>query len=116
MAKAMLLGIPLVLGRTADGRIFAMRDTCPHRGIPLSYGWFDGKQVTCKYHGWAFEPVSGQCREIPSLTSEDTLDCTRIFAAAFPCQERDGNVVGVRAAAGTRPPARRRPGATARSA
>jgi phenylpropionate dioxygenase-like ring-hydroxylating dioxygenase large terminal subunit len=92
MTKAMLLGIPLVLGRTEDGRIFAMRDTCPHRGIPLSYGWFDGRQVTCKYHGWSFEPVSGQCREIPSLTSEDTLDPTRIFASAFPCQERDGNV------------------------
>src|ERR1035437_9814184 len=41
MATAMLLGIPLVLGRTTAGRYFAMRDTCPHRGIPLSYGWFD---------------------------------------------------------------------------
>src|ERR1700722_17914390 len=42
MATAMLLDIPLVLGRRADGRVFAMRDSCPHRGIPLSYGWFDG--------------------------------------------------------------------------
>ena len=70
MAKAILLGIPLVLGRKSDGKYFAMRDLCPHRGIPLSYGWFDGEQVTCKYHGWGFEPVSGQCREIPSLTEE----------------------------------------------
>ena len=38
LAKAMLLDIPLVLGRRTDGRIFAMRDSCPHRGIPLSYG------------------------------------------------------------------------------
>jgi len=38
MAKAMLLGVPLVLGRTAGGSYFAMRDSCPHRGIPLSYG------------------------------------------------------------------------------
>ena len=71
LATAMLLGIPLVLGRRDDGRIFAMRDSCPHRGIPLSCGWFDGAKVTCKYHGWAFEPVSGQCMEIPSLTSQD---------------------------------------------
>jgi phenylpropionate dioxygenase-like ring-hydroxylating dioxygenase large terminal subunit len=92
MAKAMLLGIPLVVGRKADGHYFAMRDSCPHRGIPLSYGWFDGQQVTCKYHGWAFEPVSGQCREIPSLTSRDSLDPCRIFAAAFPCEERDGHL------------------------
>ena len=32
------------------------------------------RQVTCKYHGWSFEPCSGQCTEIPSLTDADTLD------------------------------------------
>jgi phenylpropionate dioxygenase-like ring-hydroxylating dioxygenase large terminal subunit len=90
LATAKLLGIPLVLGRRSDGQIFAMRDSCPHRGIPLSCGWFDGQQVTCKYHGWAFEPVSGQCQEIPSLTPSDTLDPHKIYAGAFPCVERDG--------------------------
>jgi phenylpropionate dioxygenase-like ring-hydroxylating dioxygenase large terminal subunit len=89
-AKAMLLGVPLLLGRKNDGKIFAMRDLCPHRGIPLSAGWFDGETVTCKYHGWRFEPCSGQCKEIPSLTSFETLDPTKIFAGAFPCEERDG--------------------------
>ncbi|MGO8719168.1 MAG: Rieske 2Fe-2S domain-containing protein [Acidobacteriaceae bacterium] len=94
-ATAMLLGIPLLLGRTRDGKtgedkLFAMRDSCPHRGIPLSYGSFDASGVTCKYHGWKFDPVSGQCKEIPSLTPEDTLDCARIYATAFPCEERDG--------------------------
>src|SRR3984885_2445285 len=89
-AKALLLGVPLLLGRKKDGKIFAMRDLCPHRGIPLSAGWFDGETVTCKYHGWRFEPCSGQCKEIPSLTSFETLDPTKIFAGAFPCEERDG--------------------------
>jgi phenylpropionate dioxygenase-like ring-hydroxylating dioxygenase large terminal subunit len=90
MSKAMLLGIPLVLGRKKDGAVFALRDLCPHRGIPLSAGWFDGETVQCKYHGWRFEPCSGQCREIPSLTSHDSLDPTKIFATAYPCVERDG--------------------------
>ena len=66
MASAMLLGIPLVLGRTARGEAFALRDSCPHRGIPLSYGRFDGREVECCYHGWRFDPPSGQCRAIPS--------------------------------------------------
>jgi phenylpropionate dioxygenase-like ring-hydroxylating dioxygenase large terminal subunit len=87
---ALLLGHPLLLGRRSDGRIFAMRDLCPHRGIPLSAGWFDGETVTCKYHGWEFEPTSGQCKLIPSLTEADTLDATKIFAASYPCEERDG--------------------------
>ena len=87
---ALLLGHPLLLGRRNDGRLFAMRDLCPHRGIPLSAGWFDGNRVTCKYHGWEFEPCSGQCTLIPSLTGEDTLDATKIYAASYPCEERDG--------------------------
>jgi phenylpropionate dioxygenase-like ring-hydroxylating dioxygenase large terminal subunit len=89
MSTAMLLGIPLVLGRKEDGKLFALRDSCPHRGIPLSCGWFDGTAVTCKYHGWVFEPESGQCMEIPSLTSQDAMP-RRIHAGAFPCVERDG--------------------------
>ena len=89
-ATALLLGIPLLLGRKRDGRLFAMRDLCPHRGIPLSAGWFDGESVTCKYHGWRFEPCSGRCEEIPSLTDADTLDVTKIFAASYACEERDG--------------------------
>ena len=90
-ATAMLLGIPLLLGRTVDDKLFAMRDSCPHRGIPLSYGSFNASGVTCKYHGWRFDPITGQCKEIPSLTPEDTLDCTRVYATAFPCEERDGH-------------------------
>ena len=90
LTTALLLGIPLVLGRRNDGRLFAMRDNCPHRGIPLSVGWFNGQRVTCRYHGWEFEPCSGRCELIPSLTSCDLLDATRIYATAFPCQERDG--------------------------
>jgi phenylpropionate dioxygenase-like ring-hydroxylating dioxygenase large terminal subunit len=87
---ALLLGHPLLLGRKNDGSVFAMRDLCPHRGIPLSAGWFDGERVTCKYHGWEFEPCSGQCQLIPSLTEADTLDATRIFAGAYAAEERDG--------------------------
>ncbi len=90
MTTALLLGIPLVLGRKRDGAVFAMRDLCPHRGIPLSAGWFDGETVTCKYHGWRFEPCGGRCQEIPSLTQIDTLDPTRIYATSYPCVERDG--------------------------
>ena len=89
-ATAVLLGVPLLLGRKTDGSIFAMRDLCPHRGIPLSAGWFDGETVQCKYHGWKFEPCGGQCVEIPSLTQIDTLEPTKIYAGAYPCREVDG--------------------------
>ena len=92
MAKATLLDLPLILGRRNDGRVWAMRDNCPHRGIPLSAGWYDGELVTCRYHGWDFNPCSGQCARIPSLSSHDTLDCGKIHASAFACEERDGHL------------------------
>ncbi len=89
-AVATLLGVPLLLGRKRDGSLFCLRDLCPHRGIPLSAGWFDGETVMCKYHGWQFEPCSGRCEEIPSLTSHDHLVPQKIFANAFPVRESDG--------------------------
>jgi phenylpropionate dioxygenase-like ring-hydroxylating dioxygenase large terminal subunit len=92
LVTAMLLEVPLVLGRTADGKAFAMRDSCPHRGIPLSYGHFDGQVLECSYHGWRFDARSAQCLEIPSLTSEDKLKVDRVFAGHYPCEERDGYV------------------------
>ena len=36
--KATLLEIPLVIGRDRQGQPFALRDSCPHRGMPLNTG------------------------------------------------------------------------------
>ncbi len=104
LATAMLLEVPLVIGRTSEGKAFAMRDACPHRGIPLSYGHFDGKNLQCSYHGWEFDACSGQCVLIPSLTSHDKLKVERITTGHYPCEERDGYVWVYMNAPGTRLP------------
>ena len=92
LERAMLLGVPLVLGRDAAGKPFALRDVCPHRAFPLSFGRFDGTSVECAYHGWEFDAHTGQCRAIPSLTPDSKLKCERIYAGSFPCEERDGYI------------------------
>ena len=89
LRRAMLLETPLVLGRNNQGKPFAMHDACPHRGMPLSYGLFDGQQVECSYHGWKFDAQSGQCQLIPSLTADQRLKVERIYAGSYPCEERD---------------------------
>ena len=104
LVTVMLLEVPLVIGRTSQGKAFAMRDSCPHRGIPLSYGHFDGKNLQCSYHGWEFDACTGRCVEIPSLTSHDKLKVERISAGHFPCEERDGYVWVYMNAPGTRLP------------
>ena len=86
-----LLGEPLLLGRTRDGAVFALKDICPHRGIPLSCGAFDGREIECCYHGWRFAP-SGECTAIPSLAEGQTLDLARIRVKSYRAQEVQGNV------------------------
>ncbi len=92
LQRAMLLEVPLVIGRDAAGKPFALRDVCPHRAFPLSFGRFDGASVECAYHGWQFDAHTGQCRHVPSLTADSKLKCERIFAGSFPCEERDGYI------------------------
>src|SRR3954452_20066887 len=38
------------------GRVYALHNQCPHRGVPLSTGRreFPGTW-TCRYHGWTFD-------------------------------------------------------------
>ncbi|MGH9354582.1 MAG: Rieske 2Fe-2S domain-containing protein [Terriglobia bacterium] len=92
LRRAMLLGEPLVVGRDTQGKPFAMRDACPHRGMPLSYGRLEGDLLECPYHGWRFHVHSGQCHEVPSRVSGDRLNTDRVFAAQFPCEEQDGYI------------------------
>lgn len=92
VTRTVLLETQVVLGRDRDGRPFAMRDACPHRGTPLSRGWFDGERIQCPYHGWTFDVRTGQCRSIPSCASGQNLDVGRIYAGHLACEERDGFV------------------------
>jgi phenylpropionate dioxygenase-like ring-hydroxylating dioxygenase large terminal subunit len=86
-----LLGEPILIGRKRDGNVFALRDICPHRGIPLHYGRFDGNTLSCCYHGWRFD-ANGACVEIPSLREGQEVDLARIRTEAFPCVEQQGLV------------------------
>lgn len=49
-----LAGAELVLFRDADGRVAALEDVCPHRGMRLSRGSIVDGNIVCPYHGWAF--------------------------------------------------------------
>jgi len=38
--------------RTADDKVFALRDKCPHKGGQLSQGIVVGDRVACPLHDW----------------------------------------------------------------
>ena len=90
MRREMLLGEPVLLGRMRDGQAFAMRDICPHRGVPLSAGKILSENtVECPYHGWRFRR-DGVCSAIPSLVEGQSLDPTNIRVRHYPVREQDG--------------------------
>jgi phenylpropionate dioxygenase-like ring-hydroxylating dioxygenase large terminal subunit len=90
VAKTML-GEPVLIGRDAAGRPFALRDICPHRAMPLSAGHFEGGEIECCYHGWRFG-TDGRCTAIPSLATKEAVALDRIRVRSYPAQEVQGNI------------------------
>ena len=43
----------------ADGHLYAVEDTCTHRGCSLATGKLEGTTVTCRCHGSQFDVTSG---------------------------------------------------------
>jgi phenylpropionate dioxygenase-like ring-hydroxylating dioxygenase large terminal subunit len=90
LTKKALLNQPVLLGRGKDGKAFALRDICPHRGMPLSKGRFTPEgDVECPYHGWRFGP-DGSCRLIPSLVGHETAKPEHFRVRSYPVREQDG--------------------------
>ena len=48
--------------RTADDRVFAIRNDCPHRGGPLTEGIVHGHSVTCPLHNWVISLETGEAQ------------------------------------------------------
>lgn len=84
-----ILGEPVVFGRTSTGDVFALRDLCPHRGVPLSTGKMRDDTIECPYHGWRFMP-SGQCALIPSLVGGETVEPAKIHVRKYHLTEQNG--------------------------
>jgi nitrite reductase (NADH) small subunit len=68
--------VKVVVVRTWDGALHAIRDRCSHRGAALSLGWLrreiagssvgdyhltDSCVVECPWHGFEFDVVTGKC-------------------------------------------------------
>ncbi|MDN5942187.1 MAG: Rieske 2Fe-2S domain-containing protein [Nitrospira sp.] len=85
------MGLPILVCKTSRGAVAAMRDICPHRGMPLSFGKMEGDCVQCAYHGWRFDQ-EGRCRGIPALVKDSPIQVDKIGITTYVCRERDGYV------------------------
>ncbi len=85
-----MLGTEVVLFRE-NGKVTALHNRCPHRGMPLSEGKrrFPGT-LSCLYHGWTFD-ARGECVAALNEGPSSSLP-GRVRVRSFPIQERNGVV------------------------
>ena len=51
----------------ADGRYYALDDSCPHQGASLTAGKVVDGKVQCPAHGLRFDLASGCLQNVPSM-------------------------------------------------
>jgi nitrite reductase (NADH) small subunit len=66
--------IPVAVFRTAEDRVFALLDRCPHKGGPLSQGIVFGDRVACPLHNWTIGLADG-CAQAPDEGCATTFAC-----------------------------------------
>jgi nitrite reductase/ring-hydroxylating ferredoxin subunit len=77
VVQAQLLGQEIAIWRDDAGQVNAWENRCPHRGVRLSIGINDGKELRCRYHGWHYASGSGQCTFIPAHPDQKPANVIR---------------------------------------
>lgn len=84
-----LLGEKLLLKRI-DGTVFAMRDRCLHRGVPLSRkpDCYTKDTITCWYHGYTYRFQTGELVNILAVPDSRLINRRKIVT--YPVTEAKG--------------------------
>jgi phenylpropionate dioxygenase-like ring-hydroxylating dioxygenase large terminal subunit len=75
----------VALYRDRDGKLHAIENRCAHRQVLLSEGRVEGCRLTCRYHGWSYDP-DGRLAAIPH----------ELFGRPFPSVQLRSYPVAVR--------------------
>jgi len=49
-----------------NGRLSAVDNVCLHMGGPLGQGYLEGNKLVCPWHGWEYDPQTGELLDDPS--------------------------------------------------
>lgn len=87
----MLLG-ERILYKRINGRIYAVEDRCPHRGVcfsarPESYSQ---NTITCWFHGWTFDIRDGKLVQV--ITEPGSKIIGKVSVKPYPVEEVNGVV------------------------
>jgi nitrite reductase (NADH) small subunit len=65
-------GRAIAVFRARSGKVFAVANSCPHKGGPLADGMLAGEQVVCPLHAFRFDSDSGECDQ-PGTCAVETF-------------------------------------------
>jgi ferredoxin-NADP reductase/nitrite reductase/ring-hydroxylating ferredoxin subunit len=85
-----LLGREFAVWRADDGFVNVWENRCLHRGVRLSIGINDGRELKCQYHGWRYSNRTAGCTYIPAHPAD--APARTITNRTFPGVERYGLV------------------------
>jgi len=66
MAKEFPCGGNVICVANVNGTISAMDNVCLHRGGPLGQGVIEGNKLVCPWHGWQWDPKTGEAGNNPA--------------------------------------------------
>ena len=86
-----ICGVPIVL-RRANGKVYALKDQCLHRGVRLSEKpmCFNKESITCWYHGFTFGLEDGDLTTIVGNPEDKLIGTTGI--TTYPVKEVNGMI------------------------
>ncbi|MFC7052073.1 2Fe-2S iron-sulfur cluster-binding protein [Hansschlegelia quercus] len=83
-----LLGQEFAAWRADDGHVNVWENRCLHRGVRLSIGLNDGRELVCQYHGWRYANRTAGCTYIPAHPAD--APARTITNRTYPVVERYG--------------------------
>jgi nitrite reductase (NADH) small subunit len=66
-AKEFTAGDRIICIANVGGAYSAMDNVCLHRGGPLGQGVVESGKIVCPWHGWEYDPQTGQAGHNPGL-------------------------------------------------
>lgn len=78
-----IIGEPVVVWRSEEGKLLATEDRCPHRHAPLSRGRVIGSKLQCMYHGLTIGS-DGRCLSMPLMENPP-----KVGVKMYPVVEKD---------------------------
>ena len=99
--QTQLLGREFAVWRADDGYVNVWENRCLHRGVRLSIGTNDGRELKCQYHGWRYANRTAGCTYIPAHPAD--APARTICNNTYPAQEAHGMIWAGEEASGPLP-------------